>query len=371
MPARKSSSGTDHGVTLRRSRGEILWTCLWLFALFVAGNLLIGWTKGDRLLTVRMTHYLLPWFLLCLLAAMIPAALSRRVWLMSALALPALVIAFQYLPLFLPGAGRPPGNYFPLKVMSFNVWSENRSLAPVAKLIQEENPDILLLQEINPEQMLELRRFLAGPSGAGEPKLNFVYAPHLLQAVASPYPVTQLMANRKKGKMQEVRVMTPAGEIEVFNVHPLRGNWKRRHRQMATLLHEDILSAGKPVILAGDFNTTDKSETYQLLSRYLRNAHWEAGWGFGFSYPADLHAWQKYLPAWPLVRIDHIFYSPQFSAISAKTLSTSAGSDHFPVIADLALKKSNERQNPPVSTISAGSQKKTKTTNPIRKGMDG
>ena len=42
------------------------------------------------------------WLLLALLVALIPAILSRRIWLALALALPALAIGLAYLPVFLP-----------------------------------------------------------------------------------------------------------------------------------------------------------------------------------------------------------------------------------------------------------------------------
>ena len=188
-----------------------------------------------------------------------------------------------------------------------------------------------------PAQLRELTLSLNKSSTGVRKKWNVAYVPQLMQAVISPYPVTPLMANRRMAKVQEVRVATPAGDVTVFNVHPLRGNWKARDRQLATLLQEYVLTAPGPAILGGDFNTTDKSQTYKMLSRHLRNAHWEAGRGFGLTYPAYRHAWNEFLPAWPLVRIDHIFYNQEFFAVSAKTLKESCGSDHLPIMANLAL----------------------------------
>jgi vancomycin resistance protein VanJ len=336
----------------RQGRGTIdllqilclwFWTCLWLFALTMSVCLILGWTSGDRLLLVRLTRYLLPWVLLSLLAGLIPAVLFRRVWLALALTGPALVIAFSYLPVFLPNHAPPPGDRVLLKVMSFNVWSENQSLLQVAQLIREKAPDILMLQEITSGQIRELTLALEKSPDGTRAGWNVAYAPQVLQAVVSRHPVTPLRSSLKIAKVQAVRVATPAGEVTVFNVHPRRGNWKGRHRQLATLLQEDVLTAPGPVILGGDFNTTDKSQTYRMLSRHLHNAHWEAGRGFGFTYPAYQHAWNEFLPAWPLVRIDHIFYSQDFFAVTAETLKEPCGSDHLPVMASLALKEKPKR----------------------------
>lgn len=315
------------------------WTSLWLFALSISSCLILGWTSGDRLLLVRLTHYLLPWVLFSLLVGLVPALLFRRVWLALALAGPALIIGFSYLPLLLPSHAPPPGQLALLKVMSFNVWSENQSLLPAAQMIREKDPDILLLQEITAHQLRDLTLGLKESSTGARKQWHVAYAPRLMQAVISHYPVTPQMTNKKRAKVQAVRVATPVGDVTVFNVHPLRGNWKARHRQLATLLQENMQTAPGPAILGGDFNTTDKSETYKMLSRQLHNAHWEAGRGFGFTYPAYRHAWNDFLPAWPLVRIDHIFYSREFLAISAETLKDSCGSDHLPVTASLTLIK--------------------------------
>jgi len=323
--------------------GLWFWTTLWLFALGSCICLILGWTTGDRLLLVRLSRYLLPWILFSLLGGMIPALLFRRIWLAATLAVPALLIGFSYLPLFLPLQAPPAGPGVPLKVMSFNVWSENPSLLPTANLIRKKDPDILLLQEISREQLKELSLELEKPSDATAPQWQIAYVPRAMQAVLSRYPLTPLMSDRSLAKVQVVRVDTSAGAVTVFNVHPLRDNWSRRHRRLSTLLKEHILTTAGPVILCGDFNTTDQSQIYKMLSQNLRNAHWEAGRGFGFSYPANLQAWNEFLPAWPLVRIDHIFYNRNFYAISAETLKDSCGSDHLPVTASLMLVKNPEK----------------------------
>jgi endonuclease/exonuclease/phosphatase family metal-dependent hydrolase len=78
-----------------------------------------------------------------------------------------------------------------------------------------------------------------------------------------------------------------------------------------------------------------------MLSQYLENAHWEAGWGFGFSFPSDDRPLANVVTFFsPVVRIDHIFYSLHFVVRSAATLSESGGSDHLPVVAELSLGES-------------------------------
>ena len=168
-------------------------------------------------------------------------------------------------------------------------------------------------------------------------QLHLAYEPDAYQGIISRFPLTPIELADDEGHTQKVMAVTPAGPVAIWNVHsspPL--HWSRQYRQISALV-KDIVAVKGPLIVGGDFNTTDQSETYRLVNQYLYNAHWEAGWGFGFSFPADQPRF-KYVPILtPVIRIDHIFYNAHFFASSAHTLSDSGGSDHFPVTARLSL----------------------------------
>lgn len=322
---------------LRRAReARSLWAGLWFLMASATLTLILRWWPGDRLMVVRLVNYLMPWLLALLLPGLLAAALGRRLILTIALALPVAAILFHYAPLLLPRT-RAASTGNTLKVMSYNVWSKNVTLEATASLIHRENPDILLLQEIKPWQLSRLKEALKDLYGGSPSEPHFTYSPKLFQAVMSPHPLAALEVFREKGQVQIVRVETPMGGVTVFNVHPLRGSWQRRHNQITALLTEEILTTRGPAILGGDFNTTDQTGTYRLLSKYLRNAHWEAGQGFGFTFPAPGFRLLGRIPIPPLVRIDHIFFSPHFVPVAAATLAESGGSDHLPVVAELMM----------------------------------
>jgi endonuclease/exonuclease/phosphatase (EEP) superfamily protein YafD len=192
-----------------------------------------------------------------------------------------------------------------------------------------------MLQEIREEVFARVLERLR----ARQP-LHASYDPELMQAVVSRFPLEPRASLRKKGQAQNVRVRSPAGPIAIYNVHPLRGGgWKKRYGEVAALLEEEILLESGPVIVAGDFNVTPHSQMYLLLSRHLRNAHDEAGSGLGFTFPAAARA-LGIVPLVPLVRIDHVFVSGHFLALSAGTIADAGGSDHRPVYAELAQRPS-------------------------------
>jgi vancomycin resistance protein VanJ len=308
---------------------------VWFLGLGVCLIYLLRWWPGDRLWQVRLFNYLMPWVLIPLITALIAAVTARRHWLVTILAFPTLLISLNYAPLFLPRYGFALANDETFKVMSYNVSRHNTNVAAIAAQVRQEQPDILLLQELRQDQVKAFTKILADLYPDGE--LHFTHDPYTLQAVASRYPLTLLAMMPEKARAQKVLLATPNGPLMVINVHlDFDQGWRRNFQQLSTLLTEDIISANGPLILGGDFNTTDQTQIYHLVNQYLQNAHWEAGWGFGFTFPfRDHRIARKYIVP-PLVRIDHIFYNNHFFARKAGTFTESGGSDHLPVFAEFS-----------------------------------
>ena len=299
------------------------------------------WWPGDQLRNVRLFNYIMPWLLIGLAPALIIAGLAGRRWLAAALLAPTFLICLSYSPLFLNSPNTAVANEALLKVMSYNVWRDNQNIAAIVEVVKNEQPDILLLQEIGEDRIQKVFKELETLYSDGEPYL--AYAPQVLQAVISRYPFTSHQSSLQKGRAQIVRLETPFGPITVINIHAFKLGWLQRHEQMTALLEKDVVTANTPVILGGDFNTTDQSQTYRLVKRYLKNAHWEAGHGFGFTFPSSSFHFRKFkIP--PLIRIDHIFYSSPFIPRAARTVNESGGSDHLPVVAIFAM---NGKSQPP------------------------
>jgi vancomycin resistance protein VanJ len=207
--------------------------------------------------------------------------------------------------------------------------------------VRDAAPDLVLLQEI-PAPVFRRVVELLGDLYGGAP-VHAAYEPTIQQGAVSRFPLADSAAMREKGQAQRVVLLTPAGPITVFNVHPLRDRgWRHRYEAMASLLEEDVLPRQTPVILGGDLNAPEHSQVYAAVAAHLENAHRAAGGGLGFTYPAAALRLLGALPAFPLVRIDHVFYSRHFVAVRAETLEDSGGSDHRPVLAVLALAARDE-----------------------------
>lgn len=314
---------------------NVFWLALWSIGLSLILLSPLRWLSGDAFQPVRMISYITPWLLFFSIPLLISAGLRRQKWLSVMLVLANLTIVYSFAPLFLPSQPATlPANAFSFKLMSYNVHGIP-DISGIVEVIRREKPDIVAIQEGSPalaspsfHDLADLYPYVdAQPDSFG-------------QIVFSRFPLKQGSFEREKGLAQKVLVETPAASIAVWNVHPIPPFIIPPEKYDAYIsgLVTDISKAKGPLIVAGDFNATDQSESYRKINDYLANAHWEVGWGFGFTYPAPPYTLSD-LPfaTGPVWRIDHIFHSQEFVATHAQTLTTAGGSDHFPIVAELAV----------------------------------
>ncbi|MFK7800174.1 MAG: endonuclease/exonuclease/phosphatase family protein [Anaerolineae bacterium] len=128
--------------------------------------------------------------------------------------------------------------------------------------------------------------------------------------------------------------------VHVFTVHlvwpninwhdstgiPIGLNEYYQARQIDFLLNQARAVDG-PVLLMGDYNMSDQSHTYKILSEEYGDAFRDGGWGFGFTFPNSMHIKGQKVEV-PLVRIDYIFYSDHFEIVGADVDCIENRSDH-------------------------------------------
>lgn len=83
-----------------------------------------------------------------------------------------------------------------------------------------------------------------------------------------------------------------------------------------------------PVILAGDFNMPVESSIFRQFWTRFDDAFEEAGLGFGYT---------KFENRYVKARIDHVLFAPRWMEARGAWVGQDVGSDHRPVIADLAF----------------------------------
>jgi endonuclease/exonuclease/phosphatase (EEP) superfamily protein YafD len=232
-------------------------------------------------------------------------------------------------------------------VMTFNLLVSRRDYSGAVDSILAEDPDIVALQELTEPARRTIGRFLRRrfPFQALRPAAGFGGA-----GVLSRVPILREAPFRLSNRghlCQHVVLDLPAGALSLFNVHltapniqvaPLRYDETLRERQAAALAAR-LAAQQPPVVVAGDFNMTERSTAYRRLAKLLRDSFREAGTGPGATFPNAPRLGPLLLPRWPVpmpvIRIDYVFHSADIVAREAHR-GDGDGSDHCPVIATFA-----------------------------------
>jgi vancomycin resistance protein VanJ len=304
---------------------------------------LIREVAQTKLWYIQALHYVLPWLFLPLIV-LLPLTLLLRSRVKTILLLiPVVLFLLTYGELYLPRLPvRSTGS--PFTIMTYNVWGGNVQFNRIFSEIQRHNPDLLSIHEFSPPivEALEDRLAEIYPYYRIDPSVGFF----------SRYPILQSRTFRMGGIYgipgpwaQHLLVDIDGEEVNVFNIHPpsppLQGDYVLGlpFRLPSAFQTEGFEIAVKetlwrmervegPILIVGDLNFTDQEEEYKLLTKSLKDAHREAGWGMGFSF-ARFPSIR--LTLW---RIDYVLHSEDFVALRIK-LGDFAGSDHRPVIAEL------------------------------------
>ncbi len=308
----------------------------WLLSIAFLVHWALRWLAGEHLFVVFVFNILIPWLALVFLPLTLIAVILGKRLLGTVLSLVFILAFYPYAPLFLPVHSNLPTTEKGIRILSFNIWRHNANYEAVVAVIKQYRPDIAILQEVSPEAIGIIRSTGATIYGDGYPP-KILYSENLQRAVISRYdvaPANSLPNNKRL--VQDVLVQTPYTRIIIWNIKastPLRDRSTQLSEAEFLVRHSRNLNL--PLIVAGDFNATEQSASYDTLNRYLQDAFHRAGWGFGFTFPSRVR--RRIGVFGPLARIDHIFLSAHFSVHKAKTPKIFTGSDHLPVFAEISL----------------------------------
>jgi endonuclease/exonuclease/phosphatase (EEP) superfamily protein YafD len=315
-------------------RGSIMAAVPWAICTGMAAAAALRWSGTPAQPIGVGLQAVSPWLLTPAWPLAVQAARRRRPLLTSvALALSVLQVAALWPDLgHFRGQTAPPGSV-PLRLLSANMLLDNHDVLGFASDLQRLRPDVILLQEITPWNLAELKG-----TGLLEEYPHQVLDPREGvhgSVIASKLPLKDGGAFYVAGwPMSQADVITDAGPVHVINVHavaPLASEriplWEDQLAELARLRP----APGGHLIMAGDFNATRQNSAFaQLLTPRLRDAYVQAGRGLGNTWPSD----RKLIPG--VMRIDHLLLSEGVRVTKIRTAQT-RGSDHKALIADLAL----------------------------------
>ncbi|MFQ6102384.1 MAG: endonuclease/exonuclease/phosphatase family protein [Anaerolineae bacterium] len=314
-----------------------------LHAGLIVAYFVLRWLGGGDLWFVDALGYVLPWLFGPLLVLLPGVLLCRSRLLLALAAVPTALFLLTCGHLYLPRRPvRATGPTF--TVMTYNILYRNADVDGIVAAIQAHDPDFFGLRELEPPmaQALEDRFADCYPYRRIEPGCGFF----------SRYPILEYEAFRLDGGRghwaQQLVLDIEGTAVNVLSVHPrsppLQGfhPWGLPLGVPTGFANEgrdadgrDLLSRlegiDNPLVVIGDFNLTDQQSLYEPLTRRLRDAHRESGWGMGFTFARFPRLG---VAMW---RIDYVFHSPDLVALST-TVGDFGGSDHRPMIARLAFR---------------------------------
>jgi endonuclease/exonuclease/phosphatase (EEP) superfamily protein YafD len=215
-----------------------------------------------------------------------------------------------------------------LRIVSANVDSTNRSLARAVADAVAQRGDLILLIE-------------AGRAGWSPPAAypTVIRPQYSNQVILSRFPARLL--DRPAGwpprlRAHRLEVDAPSGRFIVYLAHLVRphlgprrvlrlGSQLRDQRREREALLASARTEAEPVVLAGDFNTSDRSHGYRRITVRFRDAM--RARRAGPTYVAAL--WRPFL-----LRIDHVFTPPSWCAAAPARFGLH-GSDHRGVAVDI------------------------------------
>jgi endonuclease/exonuclease/phosphatase family metal-dependent hydrolase len=109
------------------------------------------------------------------------------------------------------------------------------------------------------------------------------------------------------------------------------GKFKRgflKRQVQADRIRAEIVESPYPVIITGDFNDVPNSYAYHTIGKDLKNAFVQKGSGLGRTFGGIS----------PVLRIDNIFTDKKIDILQFQLINKKL-SDHFPIVADVQMRK--------------------------------
>jgi endonuclease/exonuclease/phosphatase family metal-dependent hydrolase len=250
-----------------------------------------------------------------------------------------------------------------VKFISLNLWWGGNLFPQILDFLRSEDADIIVLQEVhdgkNPALKDRLRSMEVLKKELNYPHQEFALS-HMLKvpegtlpsgnAIVSKFPITgssvTFLFDATQSEYLDVpeqwplfpRVLqgavldTPAGEVNVFNIHgvwDLAGDSPSPQRR--TMVERTLAAIkGKPnVLLAGDTNASKDNPLLEKFGKELTSV-------FGKELTTTFNMRRKDRPGYATAAVDHMWVSPNIGVLS-KNCPDIDISDHLPLIVSLEI----------------------------------
>jgi endonuclease/exonuclease/phosphatase (EEP) superfamily protein YafD len=226
-----------------------------------------------------------------------------------------------------------------ISLLISNVLMDNRDAQPLIRLVRKHRPDVLATLETDAWWQEQLDVLDEYPHRLAHP-LDNRYGMHIYSRVPLLRSTLSFLVEDDVPSMGVELQMNNAGRVKIFILHPKPPapgeNYSSIERDVELLvLARHLQDSDSPLIVSGDLNDVAWSRTTRLFRRISGLLDIRVGRGMFNTFHAEYPVFR-----WPL---DHIFVSGHFKVKRIERLPY-IGSDHFPVLAQLACESSNKQE---------------------------
>ncbi|HLF72283.1 MAG TPA: endonuclease/exonuclease/phosphatase family protein [Dehalococcoidia bacterium] len=280
-------------------------------------------------------------------------AYTRRWDMLAGFVVAAAAWIYLWGALFLPNGSTGDVEGPRLTVMTYNLLGFSRGPESVVETIRESDADVVGLVELNQENAAAIGRELATeyPYQTLTPGEG-VRGYGLISRVPFKELRGVLQDDGWVGRPIVIEFDLDGVAVTLVELHAAASpnGWKARERQAHKLADyaREAEAEGTPLIIAGDFNATSTNVSYAIMADALTDSWREAGAGFGNTFPGASKSQTPgssrpaifgiSAPKW-LIRIDYVFHSREWRAVSARNGRFDGHSDHRSLIVELVLKR--------------------------------
>ena len=229
-----------------------------------------------------------------------------------------------------------------LRIMSVNVLMTNRNAHGLLGIIRDADPDFVITLETDRWWQSKLDALEKDYPHTVKCPLDNLYGMHVYSRYPLHDPAIQYLVEPDIPSIHASVELPDGRRIKMHCLHPKPpsptenpGSGERDAELIAVAGSVAESESDAPVVVAGDLNDVAWSSTTRLFRKISGLLDPRVGRGMFNTF----HTRYPFL-RWPL---DHLFHSNHFGVVGLRRLP-GFGSDHFPILVELALVEALERQ---------------------------
>jgi endonuclease/exonuclease/phosphatase (EEP) superfamily protein YafD len=225
-----------------------------------------------------------------------------------------------------------------LRIMVANILMTNRSAEKFLQVVNQAEPDILIVDEPDAWWAEQLRGLDAVFSHQTKYPLENTYGMIFFSRLPVVRSEVKFVVEDDVPSIHSIIKLRSGQPVELISLHPRppQPNVDTEERDAElVLVGREVRRSPYPSIVAGDMNDVGWSHTSELFQKVSGLLDPRRGRGFY----ATFHAKYPFL-RYPL---DHLFHSEEFRLVSMRVLDD-VGSDHFPLLVVLSYEPGRKQE---------------------------